>query len=467
VQKSSSIYARLMVAALLPLLLGMAAAFLIATAIFTRVLESRVAAQAEHAAQVLASSRLALTPELLRRVAQLQRTDFVLLDAEGAVAGSSYETVPAAVSAVLAAHRGGPPAQREVAHFDLGGEPSIAVYAPILAPGDARVAVLLIVASLRDARTAAWRAASGVALAVLVAAVLLAALLRYRIGSITRPLERLAAFASNVAAGQRDARLPVSGHDELASLARTLNDMTERIATYERQLAAQSRLSALGEMAARIAHEVRNPLTGLKMQLQLLAERAAESEQRLLGNLLDEVKRLELIVDASLTLARDRPARREPTDLARLAADVVELLEPSFAHRSIRIATRYETLPPITADPALLRQALLNLLVNAADALPEGGRILLSTACAASGGRVILSVADSGPGLTPERAAELAAGPSSSKPFGLGLGLSVCREVANAHGGEFVMTRHSELGGAGFALELPAAAAANPVEGAA
>jgi two-component system nitrogen regulation sensor histidine kinase NtrY len=454
VQQAGSIYARLMLASLLPLLIGMAAALLIAVAVFSRTLEDRVAEQVTHAADVLTRSQLPLTAELLRRVAELQRSTFLTLDAQGTVVQSSGPALPAAIRAALDAHRA-TPRRPDVVHLDLDGEPAIAVFAPISVPGDARVATLVAVASLVDARSVARRAALGLAAATVAAAVLLGLLLHLRINSITRPLEQLSRFAATVAAGARDERVAVRGAGELAALATALNDMTARIGAYERRLTEQSRLSALGEMAARIAHEVRNPLTGLKMQLQLLAERSPPAERPLLAGLLDEVKRLELIVDASLTLRRDRPAELAPTDLGQLVTDVVALHAPALAHRGVEVTTELAVLPPVPADRALLAQALHNLIVNAADALPTGGRVRVRTTCVPSRQRVILSVADSGPGLAAEVAARLEEGPTSSKPYGLGLGLSVCREVALAHGGELVLTARSDLGGAAVALELP------------
>jgi len=456
VQKRGSIYLRLMLAALLPLLAGMAGAFVIATAAFTRALEGRVEEQAEHAATVLTRSRLPLTPDLLRRVAELERTDFLLLDSTGRIVESSYASVPVALSRAMETWRGGSAGPLGRAHLDIDGTPSIAVMAPVSSAADSRVVALVAIASLVDARAAAWRAAGGVALAVLVAGALMAALLRYRIRAITQPLERVAAFAGAVAAGGRDDRLPVYGQDELATLSRAVNDMTQRIGEYESQLAAKTRLSALGEMAARIAHEVRNPLTGLKMQLELLGERVTAAEQPTIRQLLDEVKRLELVVDSSLTLARDRPVRREAVDVSVLARDVLSLLGPSLTHRNISVGTRFEANRAIEGDPDQIRQALLNLVGNAADALPGGGRILVSTACALDPARVIVQVSDSGPGIGDEVASRLATGPASTKPFGLGLGLMLCREVATTHGGELVMTAHGVLGGASFALELPA-----------
>jgi signal transduction histidine kinase len=447
-----------MLAALLALVAGMAAAFLIATAVFTRALEDRVGEQAQHAATVLTRSQLPLTPELLGRVAELERAGFVLLDSTGAIVESSYSTVPNALAAVIGRWRSEPPRPGAVAHLDIDDTPSIAVVAPVASVADSHVVALVAVASLVDARAAAWRAAGGVAVALLIAGALMAALLRYRIRAITQPLERVAAFAGAVAAGSRDQRLPVSSHDEIATLSRAVNDMTLRIGEYETQLAAKTRLSALGEMAARVAHEVRNPLTGLKMQLELLGERAAEAERATIRRLLDEVRRLELVVDASLTLARDRPVRREPVDVSSVARDVLNLLGPSLAHRNITVDARLVATQPIEGDSGQLKQALMNLLGNAADALPGGGRILVSTACATDPPRVIVQVADSGPGIGEALAARLASGPASTKPFGLGLGLMLCREVAATHGGQLIMTTHGALGGASFALELPAAA---------
>ncbi len=453
-----------MLASLAPLLVAVAGAWVIATMVFTRTLEARVLAETRHATTVLSSGNLPLSPGLLERLALLENADLLLLDGDGRIALSTNPSLPEAVraaAATLAARRGG---GEDTLRLDVGGSPALAVISPIATP-DPRYRQLIAIAPLRDAREAARRAGIALAIAALVACLVLGLVLHALAGAITRPLEELAGFAAGIAGGRRDARLALGRRDEIGTLARALDDMAERIGAYESQLASQSRLTALGEMAARIAHEVRNPLTGLKMHLQLMSERAAPAEARPLRLLLEEVRRLELIVESSLTLARPRRTTAERTDLVALVEDVLGLMRPALEHRGIELAARLSAVPALDLDPGLGRQALLNLIVNGADALPDGGTLLVSCACSEDRRFVMLGVEDSGPGLDPAIAAAVAATAPGGKPFGLGLGLGVCREFAAAHGGTlYAGERSALLGGARFviALPLPAAGPSNP-----
>jgi signal transduction histidine kinase len=435
-----------MVAALAPLAAASACAFLIAMAVITRTLDARAREQTQHAAQVLSSARLPLTPELLRRFAALQRADFYLLDSAGKVVLGSTSPPPIGLGEQVARVRSG----NATVRFEFRGTPVVASAAS-LDGGDDRYRTLVAVSPLTDAREAARRAAAALAAAVLAATVLLAVLVHVLMGGITRPLRALADFAARLGAGQRGMQIPTGGNDELADLARALNDMALRIDQYESQLAQTARLSALGEMAARIAHEVRNPLTGLKMHLQLLAERLPELERARVRLLLAEARRLELVVDASLMLAREPRPKLEPDDLVEIATEVLELMRPTLEHRGIEVQTRFLSTPRLRLDRSLVKQALLNLLVNAADALQSGGRVVLSVTGDLGTGVAELAVEDSGAGFAPRVLADLQAQRESSQSFSLGLGLSVCREVARLHGGSLSLGRSAQ-GGARVSL---------------
>lgn len=437
-----------MLAAIVPLVAATLCALLIAIAVITRTLDGRASEQTEHTARVLSTSGLPLSQDLLRRLSALQRADFYVLDSAGKVVLTSAAQVPAGVGERLAGSRHATSSVR----FDLGGTPVIAAFGA-LDGSDRRYATLVAVTSLSDVRDAERGAVGAVAVAVLAAAVLLGALVHVLMGSITRPLAALAGLAAELGKGRRDIQIPVSGNDELADLARALNEMVRRIGQYEAKLADQSRLSALGEMSARIAHEVRNPLTGLKMHLQLLSERLPAEEVSRVRLLLDEVRRLELVVDASLMLARPRQAERVVEDLPALVREVVGLMRPSLEHRGIEVECRLDPVPALPLDRALVKQALLNVIANAADALPEGGRLSITTTCDRARGMGILIVEDTGEGFAPELLAEPPPA-GSSKPYGLGLGLNVCREVAQLHGGNLELGR-SPRGGARVSLALP------------
>jgi signal transduction histidine kinase len=444
---------RLTIAALLPLLLAMTAAWAIATLIFTHALEQRVADQLVDTADVLTRSGLPLTPELLQRVADLQRASITLLDAEGRSLLSTSNR---------AADHSGPAAPDPMAidasfdrpkRLDIDGEPLIAITRPVSGPSNSQAATLLITASLRDARDAARRAALGMGLAVLAAAALLVALQYLLLRGITRPIERLVNLANGIAAGRRDMQAGSMPHGELQALASALDDMTSRLQTYEDELAERSRLTALGEMAARLAHEVRNPLTGLKLHLQLLDERAAAADRPAIKRLLEEVDRLELIVTSTLSLTRPSKAALRPGDVGVVVDEVLQIMEPSLHHRGIELRRDVADVPRLPIDRDRLKQAVLNLIVNAADALPDGGVILANCRHDRERAIVRLCIEDSGPGLAQAPGTGEAA--SSAKPFGLGLGLKLCREIVAEHGGSLQLGGSEALGGACAAIELP------------
>ncbi len=454
-----SLYLRLILTLLGPLLLAMAAAWAIGVGIVTKTLEQRLEGQLRNAATVLATGGLPYTPELLRRLASLQQSDFVLLDRAGRVAMTTSAKVGDAIEASLAES---PPWANAATRRLEAPVQSIAVYQPIEAIHDPRYSALVAVAPLGDAESAARRAAWWLGLAMLAATVVLGAVLLVLVRNITRPLAELSALADRIAAGEREQRVELPRADEIGALGEAFNSMMLRLGSYESRLASRSRMSALGEMSARLAHEIRNPLTGLKLHLQLLAERIDAREAGRVERLLVEVQRLELLVSSTLLLGGEQPLDVAPTRIGPLVAEVLDLMGPSLAHRGIRADTRCDDRLQARVDRGRLRQALLNLVVNAADAMPQGGPLRISAEHDAAASRMLIVVEDSGPGVTDEIRARLLDSPISTKPFGLGLGLTVCRDVAAAHGGELRIERSTDLGGARFVIALPLAVASSP-----
>lgn len=452
-----SLYFRLVASLLGPLLLAMAAAWAIGVGIVTRALEERVEGQSRNAALVLATWGLPYTPEILQRLAALQQADFVLLDSRGRIVLSTSTEVASAL-AVATADLGAVPAAPTVVRLSQPVR-SLAVYQPIATTHDPRYSALVAVVPLGDAEDAARRAAVWLGLAMLAATAMLCAVLLRLVRNITRPLSRLAAFADRIAAGERARTLELPRSDEIGALAGALNSMMLRLGEYEARLASRSRLSALGEMSARLAHEIRNPLTGLKLHLQLLEERADAREAPRIGQLLAEVQRLELLVSSTLMLGGEQPLDRVPTDLQPLVSEVLDLMGPSLSHRGIRAESRCAPALRAVVDRGRLRQAILNLVVNAADAMPQGGSLLVGAEPDEAVSRLCIFVEDSGPGVSDEVLARLREAPVSTKAFGLGLGLAVCRDVAAAHGGELLIERGAALGGARIVIALPLDAA--------
>jgi signal transduction histidine kinase len=454
VRFKSSLFVRLSLALLGPLLLAMLVAWAIGVGIVTRALEQRVERQSRNAVTVMATWGLPHTLELLRRIAALQQADLALLDRDGRIAVITSETVRGALAEPLRAFLARP--RHDIDTFRLETPVrSVAIYQPIKLAHDPRYSALVAVAPLADAEAAARRAAVWLGIAMLAAAALLCGLLLMVVRNITRPLSQLSGLADRIAGGEREQSLDLHRADEIGALAEALNSMMVRLRDYEMRLSSRSRLSALGDISARLAHEIRNPLTGLKLHLQLLAERVDATESTRVARLLGEVQRLELLVSSTLMLGREQTAECAPTALAELIHEIADLMGPSLAHRSVELTYRCDETLRASVDSTRLRQAILNLVTNAADAMPQGGRLLIAAAADTANAVVAIAVEDSGPG-DPEAIREgLLDASASTKPFGLGLGLAVCRDVAGAHGGTLEIERSAELGGVRFVITLP------------
>lgn len=252
----------------------------------------------------------------------------------------------------------------------------------------------------------------------------------------------------------RDARGRIIGSSAIA------RDVTRR-REMEESLARAERLAAVGGLAGRLAHEVRNPLTSLILNAEMLSqeiealppERAAEARE-LLSSILDELRRISRLLQDYLGLARQGTLQRRPCDLVGEIKELLLFLEGELMGGRIEVVARLpEGLPPIPADERQLRQIFMNLFRNAMEAMPSGGT--LTVEAAPSGGGVLVSVTDTGPGVAPGEEERIWEPFYSTKKHGTGLGLSIVKEVVEDHGGWVSYARAPE-GGAVFTVWLPA-----------
>lgn len=222
------------------------------------------------------------------------------------------------------------------------------------------------------------------------------------------------------------------------------------------------RLALVGTMAAGVAHEIKNPLASIKgaaqyVQAELESGRTGPEPREYLDLLVREVDRLNGVIEDFLAFARPREPRRRPVDVNALAADTLRLQETAKP-AGVTIRSEFDPdLPRISADPDLLAQALVNLVRNAFEAMPDGGELVVSTRLVRSpwGGRVVLSVEDRGSGLDPADAERLFEPFHTTKSKGTGLGLPIARRIVEAHGGEITVER-AQPRGARFSLQIPA-----------
>jgi signal transduction histidine kinase len=350
------------------------------------------------------------------------------------------------------------PALEDKGQAELGGE-SYRVASTALQQG-----LWLVVATPRGALMEVTAGVRRLALAMAVLAALLAVGAAVVLsGRIARPVRELAGAAHAVAAGETPHAVPASGADEIAELAGAFNVMTEQLRESRERLLQAERVAAWREMARRLAHELKNPIFPIQLSIETLRRVIDQDDQRMdrfpemflesSETILDELRSLRKIIDEFSDFARmPRP------QLARLSVNAVveralDLYRPRADGVEIE-AGLAEALPEVNADKDLLGRALGNLISNALDAMPEGGKLAVRTAAAP--GVVTVEVEDSGPGLTEEQKTRLFTPYFTTKKGGTGLGLAIVQGIVSDHGGR-IQVRSEPGHGTSFMLVLPAA----------
>ncbi|HTS79715.1 MAG TPA: ATP-binding protein [Myxococcaceae bacterium] len=284
--------------------------------------------------------------------------------------------------------------------------------------------------------------------------------------AITRPVEALTAGVRSVAAGALDTRVPAAGAGEVRVLVDAFNRMTEDLGHATRALRAAEQAAAWEGVARSLAHELRNPLTPLQMSLEtLLAARSARDPRfealfvESAPAMLEEVERLRRTIDAFARFARLPAAQLEPLDLTSWTEQAL-----GVAGARPSVALRWEPGPPlpVRADRDQLAQLLHNLLRNAEEAMPSGGRVTVRTR--AEGSWALLEVEDTGPGIASEDRARVLEPGITTKASGTGLGLALGARIAQGHGGTLEVDG-ATTGGALLRLRIPRAEAATPGPG--
>jgi two-component system, NtrC family, sensor histidine kinase HydH len=232
----------------------------------------------------------------------------------------------------------------------------------------------------------------------------------------------------------------------------------QEVKALEIEVLHRERLSALGNLAATVAHEIRNPLNAISMGLQRLKVEFHPTDDQedyslLTELMLGEVHRLNSIVEQFLSLARPLEIKPEPLRVQDVLNEVATLVEGEAQQSKVRIRVVAPlTLPPLKADREYLRQTLLNLILNGIQAMPEGGTLTL--AASKSNGNFLISVTDTGTGIAPENRTRIFEPYFTTKAKGTGLGLAVSRRIVEAHGGTITAANESG-GGCRFVISLP------------
>jgi signal transduction histidine kinase len=278
----------------------------------------------------------------------------------------------------------------------------------------------------------------------------------YRLG--VRVQDMASRLDQDVAAVSIDADGDLQGLDrQLEYVVRRVEEVAQRQQQHQRDMLRAEQLSAVGQLAASVAHEVRNPLTAVKM----LVEIALRSENRKPLSLEDlrvihrEIARLEQTVQGFLDFARPPAPQRSDCDLSQVVAEATELVRARARQQKVEVSLVLpEGAVPGSVDRGQFRTVLVNLLLNALDVMPQGGRLDVRLEVSPVTG-ISLTVADTGSGIAPDIADRLFTPFVSTKPTGTGLGLSISRRIIEEHGGCLTATNRT-TGGACFTIWLPA-----------
>jgi signal transduction histidine kinase len=237
---------------------------------------------------------------------------------------------------------------------------------------------------------------------------------------------------------------------------RRVEEAARNLQRQEREMLRAEQLAAVGQLAASVAHEVRNPLTAIKILVD--AAHRTSNRKNLTNDDLDvihgELIRLEQTVHGFLNFARPAPPRRTSCDFRELVSKAVDLVRARARQQGVAIALQGADLPArVEVDRGQFSTVLINLFLNALDAMPRGGKLDIELRTSSENG-LVLSVADSGPGILPGMKDRLFTPFVSSKPTGTGLGLSISKRIIEEHGGHIFAANRSS-GGASFTNALP------------
>lgn len=275
----------------------------------------------------------------------------------------------------------------------------------------------------------------GMYAAVAVSALLIAVLSIRLSRRLRRRLDLLAQGAEAIAAGRLDHRIAAGGSDEIGLLSEAFDSMAARLQSSLAQTVRMERLAVLGEFATTVAHEVRNPLATMKTSVQALARKERDGERlELMMDMQQEIDRLARVIEDLLSFGRPRPPETAPVPVRDLLRRAQTLIAPQAARQGVGLSVQGDSDMVLRADPDHLMQILVNLLVNALQATEPGGLIALRAF--RRGVLATLEVNDNGCGIAAEKLPRVTDPFFSTKPKGSGLGLSICRQLAELNGGD-------------------------------
>jgi signal transduction histidine kinase len=443
------------------ILLPFAALFVVAIGL-SSALGAYLAARSSHArietqlteiARTLQTSSFPLTGAVLRQTRGLSGAEFVVLSPQGLLLAASHPFSPHELSLPTAPAT---PARRLGNIVTIDGEAYFHSVVPLTKRVDrAEPGTLHILFPERTWREARWQAAvpplvlGGVSL---LAVVVVAFALAHR---LTRPLQKLREQVGRLASGDFERVNMPARHDEIGDLVESVNKLADQLDELRRAIKRAERLSLLGQLSGGLAHHLRNDLAGARIALQLIESESSQVDAESLQVALRQLTLAEQHLQQFLAAGQPRLPAFAACDLRQVIEQLVALVTPRFHHLQVRLETTFsdDTLP-LQADAEQLRQALLNLVLNAQEAAGPGGWVRVACLARPKTNAIEVAVRDNGPGVAAHVAERLFEPFTTSKKEGVGLGLAVARQLIEAHGGTLEYRRSGNV--TEFVATLPA-----------
>lgn len=438
--------------------------------------QEQIETQLRSVVRTLLGSSFPLTDEVLRQMRGLSGAEFVLRDERGRIQAASARLPVGRWPDHARIAKPQPTSNASIPEADMRLGNTLQIdgvrYFHAAVPVDRRggvnrPAVLHILYPERvwqEARQQATYPSLVVgAVALLVVAVVSAGIA----GRLSRPIALLRSQVGRLVAGEfHPVPLPAR-NDELRELVVSVNALAAQLDEMRRAIRRSERLVLLGQLSGGLAHRLRNDVAGARLAVQLHQRHCPQADRESLAVALRQLTLTEEHLQRFLSAGAPQPLRREACDVRGIVSDVAAILAPTFRHRRVElqipVGADRNGEPAIDADRDQVRQALINLLLNALDAAGPGGRVRIETAVEADPPSQLLRVIDSGSGPPAELIDRLFEPFTTSKASGVGLGLAVSRQIAMAHGGTLRFTRRADE--TCFELSLPACSTRNGCAG--
>lgn len=278
----------------------------------------------------------------------------------------------------------------------------------------------------------------------------------------TEPIHHVVTAAKRVAAGDLNQKLPVDRKDEIGDLMQNFNDMVRRLKEnkqLEERLREAEHLSAVGQLARTIAHEIRNPLNYISLcidhiKAKYIPEKGepAANFETLISSVKQEIHRLDKLVTEFLDYGKPLKLNIQYVNIDEILKDIIDIIKAKADSEKISIVEKYDCLPDMMLDVELMKTCVFNIVTNAFQAMPKGGTLTMQTA--RDNGNFILNISDTGAGIAKENMDKIFEPFFSTKTNGLGLGLAITKRIIEEHGGtiEFSSTEHE---GCNVVVRLP------------